>query len=145
MSASRILRGSVFPLGVAALSWQYAQYKQYTLSMPQADSVTKSLCTFPANNPSEDRSLYYKKGNMRIVGVFDGHGGWNVSNYLHNNLADVLVKHLDTFSQSSSLSTADEIETSVLKTFTELEENYIDKIRPAYELGFGGTDTLRTH
>ena len=105
--------------------------------------MKKSLSTFPANNPSEDRSIYYENriNNLRIFGVFDGHGGWNVSNYLQKNMTNVMLKnmhHVASYENSLSHDQADIIEASVLKSFTELEEGYIEKIRSAYELGFGG-------
>ena len=99
--------------------------------------------TFPANNPSEDRSIYFEDKNTktRIFGVFDGHGGWNVSNYLHHNMTRVLLKNMDNAKAGNEQynCSADSLEASLLTTFTELEEAYIEKIRAAYELGFGGT------
>jgi serine/threonine protein phosphatase PrpC len=149
MSVVKLLRTSALPLG-AALSWQLQQ--RYSHTQPsltiQPEFCAKSLCTFPANNPTEDRSIYYenKDINTRIFGVFDGHGGWNVSNYLQNNLTDVLLENLNKNTKvSRNMCPGDVIESSILHTFTELEEAYIDKIRSAYELGFGGTICIFSH
>ena len=101
----------------------------------------KSLHTYPANDPSEDRCIYYenKDNFIRIFGVFDGHGGWNVSHYLHNNMTEVLLRNIESLKSEGGESTvAETIERAMFSSFSELEEGYINKIRSAYELGFGG-------
>lgn len=147
MSALRVLRASALPLG-GALSLARPRQDQNqggsALSMGKMKVTTKSLHSFAANSPTEDRSLYYedRDRDTRIFGVFDGHGGWNVSNFLHHNMTSVLLRHMEgvqTSEEHSSSTSADALEVSLLRAFTELEETYVEKIRPAYELGFGGT------
>lgn len=147
MPSQNLLRGGVFPLGAAlACLVHNRQQLNYSLEAPKADKISKSMCTFPANNPTEDRSIYHENRtlNTRIFGVFDGHGGWNVSNFLENNMTNVLLKNLkmmECIKNDNDFSHEAHdviIEAAMLKSFTELEESYIEKIRSAYELGFGG-------
>ena len=43
---------------------------------------------YPANNPIEDRISVGSGSKYKIYSVFDGHGGWQVSDYLMKNLND---------------------------------------------------------
>jgi pyruvate dehydrogenase phosphatase len=97
------------------------------------DNTKKKSCSssFPANNPCEDRFVISHSAvpsGCNIFGVFDGHGGYHVSEYASKNLVDILSKHLE---KSTSVSSALE------DTFTEIEESYTSKIRECYKLGFG--------
>lgn len=87
--------------------------------------------SFPANNPSEDRLFINKElKKYQIFGVFDGHGGWQVSDFVIKNLPSVLFPKL-TVDSTKSVSVA------LHETFHELESNYIEKIKNSYNLGFG--------
>lgn len=87
--------------------------------------------TFPANNPSEDRCVINHSADPNghnIYGVFDGHGGYQVSEYASKRLVDILSNHLKM---------TESVPSALENTFVEIEESYISKIRDCYKMGFG--------
>ena len=90
--------------------------------------------SYNANNPSEDRWVIHQdpQSDISIGCIFDGHGGWIVSEYLSKNILNI-------FQETIKKSNNDEllIEKNLINMFHILEQSYIDKIRSAYELGFG--------
>lgn len=116
-----------------------------TLFEAQCEDKTKSPAsktsfgsfTYPANNPSEDRHIYGHFGSWKYCGVFDGHGGWQVSDLSSKRLIHLVAKHFS--STSSSLKEFDEvkIEKALTQSFEEMEKEIVTSIRPAFELGFG--------
>lgn len=102
-----------------------------------------SYYSHSANDPCEDRAVYFENSdsNARICGVFDGHGGWNVSHYLQNNFVPTYNKKY--LHHSSNHRPNDEnklvacIQQSLMESFDELENSFIKKVSPAFELGFG--------
>jgi pyruvate dehydrogenase phosphatase len=90
-----------------------------------------SVGTYSANDPCEDRNDFFRNSKCQIAGVFDGHGGWEVSEYASNMLIPKLVAKL---SDSSSEAKMD-IDT--IGVFSDIEQSYIDRVRKPYELGYG--------
>jgi serine/threonine protein phosphatase PrpC len=109
------------------LGWNSSCEAQITTHV----SSTSYSHSFPANNPSEDRLLILNSQSQQpyqVFGVFDGHGGWQVSDYMKTKTPTILVSKLE-----SGIS----VESAINETFHEIEKNYSESIRPAYQLGFG--------
>jgi pyruvate dehydrogenase phosphatase len=118
--------------GVGGL-WQYQSDCHYEEDQkkitPKITPTNLYSSSFPANNPCEDRIFVHDEGNLfQAYGVFDGHGGWQVSDYIFTNISSILCPKLN-----NGLS----VETSLRETFHELEINYLETIREAYRLGYG--------
>ena len=74
-----------------------------------------------------------------MVGVLDGHGGWQVSNYLSNALVPLAKAH-SLF--DADISNEKAVEVKMISLFQDLEDGYIQKVKEAYSLGFGGVSSV---
>jgi len=92
-----------------------------------------SYASYDANSPSEDRFSVFEDGDWKACGVFDGHGGWQVSDYVQQNLVAKVLKKIKEIVPNDSTA----LESAVISSFLEVEKSYIELIRPAYQLGFG--------
>lgn len=89
--------------------------------------------TYPANNPTEDRHLVSEENGWKIAAVFDGHGGFQVAEYISNNILDIVLKNI------KDVDVTDEIllDSRVSASFHTMETNVISTVRPSFEIGFG--------
>ena len=105
--------------------------------------VKSDVCigTYTANDPCEDRNAFCDDSGFKIAGVFDGHGGWNVSEYASKILIPRLLIKLKQSSLEKSLdeTRADAI---TISTFDEVENSYIESVRTSYKLGFGSVASV---
>lgn len=97
-----------------------------------------SVFTYNANSPSEDRYAIRENDGWNIVGVFDGHGGWQVAEFVEKTLVAQISESLVLV----SVSDVNSIEKLITNAFTAVEKAYIEKIRPAYDLGFGSVASV---
>ena len=88
--------------------------------------------TFNANSPTEDRSFTKSGQGWAMGGIFDGHGGWQVADFASSKFVNLLMPRL--LYQSSSNESA--IFKSLLATFEDIENSYIESVRGTYHLGF---------
>lgn len=94
--------------------------------------------TYPANNPSEDRIMYicdvmHQNRKIDIVGIFDGHGGWQVSNFVSQNIGNSMIERMITFDHSNEVSTM-----NLLKdAFNRVERQYMEDVKSSFNHGFG--------
>ena len=100
-------------------------------------SAQYSSYTYPANNPIEDRhvipSTDQKKGNWECVAVFDGHGGWQVSEFASTTLLPLLRSKIEDVSEIDELS----IDKNIIQAFEEVEMQYVEMVKEAFKIGFG--------
>jgi pyruvate dehydrogenase phosphatase len=107
--------------------------KESMCQMPATYNMQVSMATYNANNPSEDRLFSIGPvSGWSCSAVFDGHGGWNVSEMASKELPSALAKHM------TLANTHDEISDAIDATFDEVENSYIESVRKAWEYGFGG-------
>ena len=97
--------------------------------------------TYPANDPCEDRNVYHEEAGFKVAGVFDGHGGWNVSDFASKVLIPRLLSRLK---QSYLDKCLDDTRTDedTISTFNDVESSYIDSVRKSYMLGYGGVASV---
>jgi pyruvate dehydrogenase phosphatase len=97
--------------------------------------------TYPANNPIEDRYVIFSdpEKTLRLAAVLDGHGGWQVADFVSKNLVNALTarKCLD-------MNAKDEMDTTMRLrlVYNDLEEAYINSVRSAYKLGYGNVASV---
>lgn len=113
-------------------------------SLKKADVGRLYGHTYNANSPSEDRFLMdyvsnsaNKKNPIQIACVLDGHGGWQVSEFVSNRLLQGL--HNIFSIEISNFERKDEItiDKFITDLFNDIEGNYISSIKESYQLGFG--------
>lgn len=87
---------------------------------------------YPANEPCEDRFNCYqfKNQNAYYAAVFDGHGGWQVSDYAMRQMHVYLDEEL-----KSAKSEAD-VKRAISKAFGRVEQDWIDLAKTAFDKGF---------
>ena len=91
-----------------------------------------NILQYPSNDPCEDR---FQAAQLKSIpgfyaAVFDGHGGWQVSNFLMKHLDTILDKHLKTAKSSK------EIIEAISSAFDEAEEACYTKLKGAFDIGF---------
>jgi serine/threonine protein phosphatase PrpC len=100
---------------------------------PSQSSCRKiANATYPANNPSEDRSVYGSKNGWAYGAVFDGHGGWQISDISSRVLLNLI------FNKIVNTKAIDEIliDKQITESFQEMEDIILESIRPAFQFGF---------
>jgi pyruvate dehydrogenase phosphatase len=102
---------------------------------PKSTQSKVGAFTYPANNPSEDRNIHGKINNWSYSAVFDGHGGWQVSDLASRRLIDIIADKLC----NSAVKDTDEVQLDkiISNAFHDMEDEIITSIRPAFQLGFG--------
>ncbi|KAJ1611567.1 protein phosphatase 2C [Cryptosporidium canis] len=121
-------------------------------------TVSVSAIQVNANNPIEDRLLIQRmKMNLPggeskdfvISAVIDGHGGWQVAEYVQNNFTRIFQKELNEYISSleklrDAKSAPQTSETDIIaglfyslkRTYYTLDEELKSKLEVAYNLGF---------
>ncbi len=92
-----------------------------------------STATYPANNPTEDRHVTREDKGWKIAAVFDGHGGWQVAEYVSTDLVPTVLENLGNIKETDEI----KIDESIFKSFNFVENNIISAARPSFKLGFG--------
>ena len=80
-------------LPVRRLSW--SQWLKLNFTKPNLPSLASA--TYPANSPIEDRCLTYDdtyNSGLVIGAVFDGHGGWQVADFVSSKIIDLFRHNL---------------------------------------------------
>ena len=109
-------------------------------SSPKYSANFSCAATYAANNPTEDRYISWHSPTTSVVGVFDGHGGAQVANYVRNNIISVLESNAildETFDISNA-----ESQEKIVTCFQELEDGYLRSIEDSYKLGFGAVASV---
>jgi len=73
-------------------------------------------------------------GGYRVAVVFDGHGGWNVSNYASKALAPGVLKKLTALRSDAEDSAVD---AAVRAAFQDVESAYVAGVEDVYRRGVG--------
>ena len=114
----------------------------------EATGVPAFSATYAANDPSEDRSVVAclklppvdaavgaaALRDVKMVGVFDGHGGWQVSNFVVSNVVDVVTRHLGLLEGKMD---EQSVSCALRGSYAELEGRYKEGVRQSYAYGFG--------
>ena len=82
---------------------------------------------YPANGPIEDRVVMGNFGGVASVGVFDGHGGWQVAEKLRTSLPQHVRRAVEKFPSR---------EEALRAAFREADSEVRSLVAPAYALGF---------
>lgn len=68
-----------------------------------------------------------------VAAVFDGHGGWQVSDFVSKTLVDSILESIKNVSEKNEIS----IDRRISRAFQVMEADVVDKVRPAFNMGFG--------
>mmetsp|Transcript_4560 Transcript_4560/g.6791 ORF Transcript_4560/g.6791 Transcript_4560/m.6791 type:complete len:541 (+) Transcript_4560:134-1756(+) len=142
-----VFETSVFASVVAASCVLATQLNKRTLLLDDdgpSDTVA-SIKQYPANRPIEDRCYMERLSNGSWwFSVFDGHGGWQCSDYaskrLHENLSQEMANYLG--EKDSEGPIEEKIDRRVVakalkSAFERTDRQYMVKVFGAFELGFG--------
>ncbi|CAM9152371.1 unnamed protein product [Phaeothamnion confervicola] len=120
---------------------------------PTASGVVV-MAVYTANDPIEDRhaTRRFPSGDL-LAAVFDGHGGWQTSEFAQQRMATTVQRELS----AAAATTPDEVTAALGRAFLRVEREFLyqsllqrfeilingkQQVRSAFELGFG--DVART-
>lgn len=95
-----------------------------------------SVLVNPSNQPCEDRFNCAQLKNLDgfYSGVFDGHGGWQVSELAMRRLHVILDEQLAKF--GSGPKTDDQISQAITQAFDIFEKEWVETARASFNGGF---------
>jgi serine/threonine protein phosphatase PrpC len=121
-----------------------------------------SMCSYPANFPTEDRactchaalvadfqelSSSAAADDIDVFAVFDGHGGYQVSDYASTHLVPYLLNSIRDSDPSNpevarkyvNAETGDgvRVAAALKESFGRVERDIVSKLQPAFDMGFG--------
>lgn len=90
------------------------------------------MLQYPANEPCEDRfnCHQFKNFNGFYAAVFDGHGGWQVSEYAMRKMHIFLDEEL------KNAKTEKEIKQAMLNAFDRVEQDWVKLAKDAFNMGY---------
>lgn len=107
------------------------------------NEVRRGVCTYPANSPIEDRMISgVHKNGWTFGGVFDGHGGWQVSEAASQKLLDLIFENFP--SDATDLSKSHSVDTHIITAYQRMEDMIVDAMREAFQMGFGDVAKVGT-
>ena len=128
-------RLSLLSLG-AGTSITLLHSQAYSAPIFKSNKPTAYTATYDANNPSEDRAIKQKiVKDWQCSAIFDGHGGWQVSDFASKIIFDVLEKNLNDNDTNKSIDKSELITSTLIKTFSDIENSYLNQVRHAFKLG----------
>lgn len=105
-----MLRNKIFLLGLVLVFLQINGIKALDVGVCTA-------CSTSRGHANEDRSLVRQIGDYNLFGVFDGHGGSRVSEYLRLNFASVFAKHFsETLNNGIFVDIFSDIDSTILRS-----------------------------
>ncbi len=100
--------------------------------------------TYTANDPIEDRHVFTDLSGCMVgceeglvAAVFDGHGGWQASEFAKTRIAGSLGKVLRDFGSLRETEGYDPNINALVNTFRSLDRDLMYHIRDAFTIGFG--------
>jgi len=144
MTSSRRL--SLLTVGAATSIHAFYSQRSYSeFNFWKSNPVTKSIvtlssysATYDANNPSEDRCIPSQvvKG-WNCAAIFDGHGGWQVSEFASKTIFTELDKNLVDDNMEVTDTKKDSLSQILIQTFTDVEKKYLASVLHSFKLGYG--------
>ena len=99
----------------------------------RSSAPSYATVTYAANSPIEDRVSAETISEGVLTSVFDGHGGWQISNYLHQHISPVFASAY----QRSTGPPKKRVEAALRQSYDQMESAVVDMARQAYKVGFG--------
>jgi pyruvate dehydrogenase phosphatase len=96
------------------------------------------VTSYPANKPIEDRFTLEEQPDFKLAGVFDGHGGWQIADFVQKNVVSTYQTH---YTQARG-GVKDRVKAALIGTFNSLEDKIVDSAKLPYQMGFGNVSTV---
>ncbi len=97
--------------------------------------------TYTANEPFEDRHVLADLTGLGYEGlvaaVFDGHGGWQASEFAKSRIAGSIIKSLHDLHPLTETKGYDPNVSALINAFLCLDRDFLYHIRDSFSLGFG--------
>lgn len=90
-----------------------------------------SAHTYPANDPTEDRHVMKNVAKWGAAAVFDGHGGWQVSNYAAQGLIDRVMTKINHTDEKDEQT----LDNQISSIFEAIEQDIRTGVRNAVSQG----------
>ncbi|CAK4642746.1 unnamed protein product [Aphanomyces euteiches] len=108
-----------------------------TLTEPVARVSGYSASSYSANKPNEDRFKVHIEKDTVFASVLDGHGGWQVAEYVHSNLINNTKAELVSIAAQSDSDKDAAIASKLEAAFLRTDDDLKALLLPTFELGFG--------
>lgn len=124
----------------------YSEFNFWKSSPKSIVALPSYSATYDANSPSEDRCVpgQQVKG-WNCAAIFDGHGGWQVSEFASKTIFSELERNLGDGNEIVTNSSSDDdlkkrkeyLEKTLIQTFTDVEKKYLASVLHSFKLGYG--------
>ncbi|RLO04010.1 hypothetical protein DYB28_008254 [Aphanomyces astaci] len=111
--------------------------ENFVLASPVARVHRYTVASYAANDPNEDRYVVQVDSDAVFASVLDGHGGWEVAEYVNQHLIDNAATLLHDAAFNNPPASNDPTHSSLSNAFVDTEDALRALLLPAFQLGFG--------
>lgn len=105
--------------------------------------VKRGSHTYPANSPIEDRMISGQHKNGWTFGaVFDGHGGWQVSEAASQKLMDLIFENFP--EDAIDISKSHIVDNHIVQAYQRMEDMIVEAMKEAFHMGFSDVAKVGT-
>lgn len=90
-------------------------------------------CSYPANNPVEDRHIFGQFDQWTYSAVFDGHGGPQVAEMASKQLLTKIVNKINNIDYNNEIL----LDEKITAAFNDMEQSIVDAIKTPFHAGWG--------
>ena len=132
----------LFP-SIAAAPRTPLQSTSRILSLPSLENTfiqAASTYEIAANDPCEDRHAVARLGDDKLLAIVaDGHGGWQCAQFVQTHLGPAITSELR---HTTNPDDPHQIGAALSRAFERVDRDFIGRIRPAFQLGFGNVSSV---
>ena len=120
---------------------------QATLLTDDQESDDSGDLLAPSSNALSENASHPSSNAINVFAVFDGHGGYQVSDYASLSLVPYLLSSMRDSDPSSPETSAKyvnmedsndlRVQRALIESFRRVERDIVTKLHPAFEMGFG--------
>ncbi|ETV63651.1 hypothetical protein H257_19418 [Aphanomyces astaci] len=114
-------------------SLNYDFVESFVLASPVARVHRYTAASYAANDPNEDRYVVQVDSDAVFASVLDGHGGWQVAEYVRKHL----VNNTATLLRDAASNDPTHIASSLSSAFVATDDAMRPLLLPSFQFGFG--------
>ncbi|KAF0707445.1 hypothetical protein AaE_013597, partial [Aphanomyces astaci] len=113
--------------------------ESFVLASPMARVQRYTAASYAANNPNEDRYVVQVDSDAVFASVLDGHGGWEVAEYVNKHLVNNTAALLRdaAFNNPAASNDPTHIASSLSSAFVATDDALRALLLPSFQLGRG--------
>ncbi|ETV71607.1 hypothetical protein, variant [Aphanomyces astaci] len=113
--------------------------ENFVLASPVARVHRYTVASYAANDPNEDRYVVQVNSDAVFASVLDGHGGWQVAEYVKKHLVDntASLLHDAAFNNPPASNDPTHIESLLSNAFVDTDDALRTLLLLSFQVGFG--------